>query len=636
MSSSYIEIIRPDSSIGIVDADLLDNGTRHPNLALMKISSYCKSKGCYVELLTNYDNFDKYDQVFISRVFTFTEVPEWLMETDRVHLGGTGFFMDGGEPLPDEIEHSFPDYDLYKEYVEKQIAAGRKRSWFADYLDYSIGFTSRGCFRKCSFCVNKKYDKALAHSPISEFLDESRPMIYLWDDNFMAFSGWEKVLDELIATGKPFQFRQGLDVRLLNDKRAAKLARVNYCGDFIFAFDHIEDRELIEEKLTVWRRHTDRGTRLYVLCAYDSQDEKDIENTLERIKILMHYGCLPYIMRYESYKQSRWRSLYVNFARWCNQPQFFKKKSFRDFCETNQRYHKNKETKCSAYRSMTEFEEEFPEIAKRYFDLRYEDENTMNRLGRLFAASFSEEVNQVLNDAWKSFAEGQDALETLKAYFSKKLDIVWLEKNEPDRCEELASRLFGILLAAPLSLCYQAILEGEGDYHVTPKNIPQFSSLGDVAKTAYYLNGLDEFLTFDSLGIYLQPEKTKNATANKKYGENHGKVASLLDIASIEKADAHKGFGKTLFSAPFSKLSEDRQLSMMARLAFRIPIIQAVLKKASSGPAFIADEMISLSESTQVRRMPNVAALLELIQDRLSKGDDDLREALARVERYES
>ena len=25
-------------TIGIIDADLLDNGTRHPNLALMKIS----------------------------------------------------------------------------------------------------------------------------------------------------------------------------------------------------------------------------------------------------------------------------------------------------------------------------------------------------------------------------------------------------------------------------------------------------------------------------------------------------------------------------------------------------------------------------------------------------------------------
>lgn len=32
-------------NIGIIDADLLDNGTRHPNLALMKISGFNKYQG---------------------------------------------------------------------------------------------------------------------------------------------------------------------------------------------------------------------------------------------------------------------------------------------------------------------------------------------------------------------------------------------------------------------------------------------------------------------------------------------------------------------------------------------------------------------------------------------------------------
>ena len=94
MAKNYVEIIRPDSTIGIIDADLLDNGTRHPNLALMKISAYCKDQGCFVELLEDFSKIDDFEQVFVSRVFTFTKVPEWLEETDRVHLGGTGFFPD--------------------------------------------------------------------------------------------------------------------------------------------------------------------------------------------------------------------------------------------------------------------------------------------------------------------------------------------------------------------------------------------------------------------------------------------------------------------------------------------------------------------------------------------------------------
>lgn len=45
--------------------------------------------------------------------------------------------------------------------------------------------------------------------------------------------------------------------------------------------------------------------------------------------------------------------------------------SFRYFCEANQKLHKNKETKCSSYKAMVEFENEHPEIAKKYFDLKF-------------------------------------------------------------------------------------------------------------------------------------------------------------------------------------------------------------------------------------------------------------------------
>lgn len=40
--------------IDLIDADLLDNGTRHPNLVIMKLSGYFKEKGCDVELIEDY------------------------------------------------------------------------------------------------------------------------------------------------------------------------------------------------------------------------------------------------------------------------------------------------------------------------------------------------------------------------------------------------------------------------------------------------------------------------------------------------------------------------------------------------------------------------------------------------------
>lgn len=411
--------------IGIVDADLVDHGTRHPNLALLKISSFCKAQGHSVELLLDYDNLGSYDAVFLSCVFSFTHVSEAILDLPNVYCGGTGIYADGGEDLPHDVEHSSPDYSLYDPYVKRELALGRRRSALSDYLDYSIGFTTRGCFRKCSFCVNKKYDKVRFHAHVSEFYDPERPCIYLWDDNFLAFSRWREVLEELKATGRPFQFRQGLDIRLMTDEKARVLSRCRYHGDYIFAFDHVEDKELIEKKLAVWRTWTDKGTRLYVLSAYDSQDERDVESVFIRIASLMKYDCLPYIMRYESYKGSRWRSLYVNIARWCNQPQFFKKKSFREFCEANQAYHKNKSTMCSAYKAMTEFEEEFPVIASKYFDLRFEEESLLKRFGRPFFNKPSTDEMAIQHSAWSQFALGALSEQSvLTAYYGKRLDIV--------------------------------------------------------------------------------------------------------------------------------------------------------------------------------------------------------------------
>ena len=39
------------SRIGLIDADLMDNGTNHPNLALMKIAGYYRDLGNEVKLI---------------------------------------------------------------------------------------------------------------------------------------------------------------------------------------------------------------------------------------------------------------------------------------------------------------------------------------------------------------------------------------------------------------------------------------------------------------------------------------------------------------------------------------------------------------------------------------------------------
>ena len=71
--------------LGIIDADLLDNGTRHPNLACMKIAAYYLSQGWKVSLLENYENLNKYDLIMISRVFSFTKIPSVIFKDGKDH-----------------------------------------------------------------------------------------------------------------------------------------------------------------------------------------------------------------------------------------------------------------------------------------------------------------------------------------------------------------------------------------------------------------------------------------------------------------------------------------------------------------------------------------------------------------------
>ena len=415
--------------VGMADIDLLNNGTRYPNLAQMKMSGWAKAQGHEVKLLMPEDlaRLSDYDIILASKVFNYTPIPDELMElikrntseldpletryravnepsvagtlkqlsdkkpdTTRILIGGTGFFEDGGRDLDTEIDQHMPDYELYSEYVANKIKSGWKRSYFNDYFDCSMGFLTRGCFRKCSFCVNRKYDRAyVSTEDVSVFLKPGSKRIYLWDDNFLAIGRIKSIelLDKLIAADVPFQFRQGLDIRLMSDEVAEKLLHCRYNGEFIFAFDHIQDREIIVEKLKLWRRHTPRRATFYVLCGFDARshdpkyginldmpdEEKDlidIGNTFERIRILMEFGCIPYVMKHVLCRDSPYYGIYIQIARWCNQPNQFKKMSFEEFCLNQQNFIKSDKI-CASVRALTLLREAVPDIYEKYAKCKF-------------------------------------------------------------------------------------------------------------------------------------------------------------------------------------------------------------------------------------------------------------------------
>lgn len=614
--------------IGIIDADLLDNGTRHPNLALMKLSGYHKSIGNDVSLLHNYNDLSDYDVVHVSKVFSFTKVPASIYEANNVVLGGTGFYEDGGEPLRDEIEHYMPDYTLYDEFIDWQLSLGKRKTSYSDYMNYSIGFTSRGCFRKCEFCVNKKYDRAIRHSYIDEFLDNDKPYIYLWDDNFLAFSGWREVLDELIATNKPFQFRQGLDIRLMTEEKAKVLSNVKYHGDYIFAFDHISDREMIEKKLKLWKKYTAKTTKLYVLCAYESQDVNDVVSVFERVKILMKYGCLPYIMRYEDYKGSEMEPMYVQLARWCNQPNFFKKKSFRQFCIANQDYHKTQSTNCAAYQAMLDFEAKYPEVAAKYFDMRYEDINEYMSsfgYGRKYAHKNDCDLCHQEQKKWLDAYHGLlDEEEVIRKYFIQEMDLQCLTLpngacSEVDK-KEIVKWFINLLENTKFDSIIR-IIKDQTFMNIMPANIPQISKVEDaIFETVRILHGIGEHTTYSELGYYLDG-KNKKDVARKKYGENHSKLATLLDLVEISEVDHKYKITTSLLGESYITLDDERKKALVSKLMLRIPMLQHMFRDSLEKEVMIEDYMICLSETTLNRRKGDIYKLVRYAKKNVSEDE---------------
>ena len=76
--------------IGLIDADLLDNGTRHPNLVLLKLAGFFHDNGIPFELILDPQaNTLHYTRIYLSCVFTFTKLLQISGITSKNGRNGT-------------------------------------------------------------------------------------------------------------------------------------------------------------------------------------------------------------------------------------------------------------------------------------------------------------------------------------------------------------------------------------------------------------------------------------------------------------------------------------------------------------------------------------------------------------------
>lgn len=286
-------------TVGLIDVD----GHNFPNLALMKISAWHKAAGDHVEMAFP---LSRYDRVYASKVFTFTQDVDWEPMTDEFIQGGSGY--DLANRLPDEIEHIMPDYSLY----------GIK--------DTAFGFLTRGCPRGCPFCiVAEKEGRACRKvADLSEWWSGQKNIVLL-DPNITASGDSLDLLGQLAESGATVDFSQGLDVRLITDDEIAALSRVR-TKRIHFAWDGKEDLShhfrWIAEAMTVQLR----GHRLsvYVLVNFNTSLDWD----LHRIYTLRDLGFDPFVMVYDRVNAP---GEILRLQRWCNNKFLFKSvKRFED------------------------------------------------------------------------------------------------------------------------------------------------------------------------------------------------------------------------------------------------------------------------------------------------------------------
>ena len=261
-----------------------------PNLALMKISSYYKSKGHQTGFA-----FANPDKVYVSCIFSknighASGIRHYYPDAE-FHIGGPG--LERPTSLPPEMDCVMPDYDLYPD------------------MDYSIGYTQRGCPNNCPFCIVPKIEgsfREVAH--ISEFHNLDFDKLVLYDNNFLYSKLWREKLNYIKENGLKVSFNQGLDARLMDEEKAAALAdNVPYDLHLdrrrvYFAWDLMENEKAILRGI---QNTIDAGIKpykimVYMLVGFNTTHEED----MYRFQKLRDLKVDPFVMIYNNRRDDKW------------------------------------------------------------------------------------------------------------------------------------------------------------------------------------------------------------------------------------------------------------------------------------------------------------------------------------------
>ena len=319
---------------------LLVNVDSRWNMAIRKMYNYYKQNQHYVEMIDLKFNFyphkkyktinaEGYDKVFVSNIFDINKDRITVINCDDVEFGGIGS-NNPNLQLPKEIEDTEPFY-----YPEE---------------DTSYGFITRGCIRNCWFCKVPKYEGHLRECNNIENIVKHKKVKFL-DNNILAYPNHMQVFQWCLEHPNiKVEFNQGLDFRLVNDENLEALSKLNYMGEYIFAFDEPKYQLLLDSKIILMKKYISKPWKLKFYIYY--HPSMDLKQLIERVEWCRKHECLPYVIRdiacWDSEKEIK--EFLIDYTAYCNQPAMFKKKDFEDFLSIRAISNERAETSVRIYK----------------------------------------------------------------------------------------------------------------------------------------------------------------------------------------------------------------------------------------------------------------------------------------------
>lgn len=296
---------------------LLVNVDARFNMAIRKMYNYFKDNNDVTMIDLGFDGYpskkfkdidgSQFDKVYVSNIFDVNKDKYTVTGCSDVLVGGIGS-SNPSLKLPNEIETTEP--------------------YYFDYEDTSYGFITRGCIRNCYFCKVPKYEGGLKFYNDVESIIKHKKVKFL-DNNILAYDKHEEVFKYLIKHNTRCDFNQGLDFRLINDVNAELLSKLNYQGEYVFAFDDPKYQPLLEDKLKIIKKYISKDWKLKFYIYINKS--MSIRQLIERVEWCREHKCLPYVMRDIDCWSDDKREFYIDYAAYCNQPGFLKRWILKPF-----------------------------------------------------------------------------------------------------------------------------------------------------------------------------------------------------------------------------------------------------------------------------------------------------------------